>query len=442
MNASLGRIFGVKSGYIRIAPLFSRRTRLYLYISPSHLVVNPISKEGRNPAQSNLMASSGNRKLNVGIVGAGLVAQVVHLPTLALLNHLYVRTDGQELTQLIFRSYTVVSICDISRKTIDHVAAKFNIPHKTTNADETFALPNINVIMILTADEFHEPFCISALAAHKFVFMEKPITLSIPSVKRILDAERAAGGNKIFVGYMRRYAPSFTQAFLREVETIPRILYARVRDIIGPNDHFVSQSGVDTVKFTDVDSTQFKALNSKLFTEAFPDPASAANAERNALYWRFLGGLGSHDLSLMREALGFPESVTGVSANHPFYTAIFNYRNKTGEPYNVTYESGIDRVPRFDAHIAVYGERKTVSIQYDTPFVKGLPIKVRVDEINDFGEAASREILSSFEDAYTVELKEMYECVVHGKAIKTTAADAARDMELFDMMYKQLARQG
>lgn len=29
------------------------------------------------------------KKLRVGILGAGEVAQVIHLPTLALLNHLY-----------------------------------------------------------------------------------------------------------------------------------------------------------------------------------------------------------------------------------------------------------------------------------------------------------------------------------------------------------------
>ncbi|CZR50134.1 related to NAD binding Rossmann fold oxidoreductase [Phialocephala subalpina] len=365
------------------------------------------------------------QKLRVGVLGAGEVAQVIHLPTLSLLNHLY----------------SVVSICDISQQTVDHVGAKFDIPHKTIHAHETISHLDVDLIMILTADEFHESLCISALQVGKLVFIEKPITLSIPSVQRILEAEKAAGGNRIFVGYMRRYAPSFTQAFLREVASIPKIVYARSRDIVGPNAHFVGQSGTSPVKFTDFPpgaAQDRKVHLDKLFLEVFQGHAS----KRDIQYCRFLGSLGSHDLSLMHEALGFPESVAGVSANEPFYSAIFNYRNKTGEPYSVTYESGIDSVPRFDANLAVYGERKTVSIQYDTPYVKGLPIKVKVEELNETGEATSREILSSFEDAYTVELKEMYECFVNGKAIKTTAADASKELELFDMMYKQLAKQG
>lgn len=45
-------------------------------------------------------------------------------------------------------------------------------------------------------------------------------------------------------------------------------------------------------------------------------------------------------------------------------------------------------------------------------------------------------MLSSYEDAYTAELQEMYGTFVHGKAIKTTVQDAKKDLEIYDMMYK------
>lgn len=41
-----------------------------------------------------------DNRLRVGIIGAGEVAQVIHLPALAMLNHLYVTT----------------AVCDISKK--------------------------------------------------------------------------------------------------------------------------------------------------------------------------------------------------------------------------------------------------------------------------------------------------------------------------------------
>jgi len=135
-------------------------------------------------------------------------------------------------------------------------------------------------------------------------------------------------------------------------------------------------------------------------------------------FCRFLESLGSHDLPLMRATLGYPESVAGVSANEPFYSAILNYRNQDGSSFAVTYESGIDMLARFDSHLTIYGKNKTVSIQYDTPYIKGLPIKVKVDEINEHGEAVTRGVLSSYEDAYTAELKEMHACFTQGKEIR------------------------
>jgi len=295
--------------------------------------------------------------------------------------------------------------------------------------------------MVLTSDEYHEEHIISALKAGKNVMTEKPLTLSIPSGQRIIQAEKDANGPRVFVGYMRRYAASFTEAFKREVGSIPKILYARSRDIIGPNSFFVAQSGTFQEKNTDLSSTAADERKSRLdalFAEAFPEQ-SITTTHMN--YCRFLGGLGSHDLSLMREALGFPESVAGVSVNHPFYSAIFNYRDKTGEPFAVSYETGNDGVPDFDAHLTVYGEGKRVMIKYDTPYIKGLPIKVVVQEANDRGEVQRREIVSSYEDAYTTELREMYDCFVNCKTIKTSAEDALHDLRLCDMMYEKWNKQ-
>lgn len=362
------------------------------------------------------------KRLGVGIIGAGEVAQVIHIPTLRLLSHLY----------------TISAICDQSHKAVEHCASKFAIPKSTTEPDEIFQDSSVDVVFVLTSDEFHAPYTIAALQAGKHVMLEKPMTLSLPSAEKIIETEKAADGPKVFVGYMRRYAPSFVEAFKSEISTIPKILYARSRDIVGPNPHFVSQSGTFPQQFSDFPARPSETKNellNVLFQECFPDQQITPAKEK---YCRFLGSLGSHDLSLMREALGgLPDSIAGVSVNEPFYSAIFNYRNKDGSPFAVTYESGIDNVPRFDAHLAIYGEDKTVNIQYDTPYIKGLPIKVRVDEMNEHGYGISKEILCSFQDAYTAELLELHRCLVDGKEIKTTASDAYEDLKLFDMMYKR-----
>ncbi|PWY83087.1 myo-inositol 2-dehydrogenase [Aspergillus sclerotioniger CBS 115572] len=365
---------------------------------------------------------SSPQRLSVGIIGAGEVFQVCHGPCLLLLSHLF----------------KIESICDLSPKTVDHCAAKFFIPHKTATPQEVIDNPNVQVIFILTSDDSHAPLAIASLKAGKNVFIEKPVSLSLPSVESIIAAEKAAPGNaRVFVGYMRRYAPSYLQAFKREIATIPKILYARIRDFSGPNAQFVNQSGTFQVKHSDYPPHATEERNrclDTLFAEVFPDQ-DITDEKKN--YCRFLGSLGSHDISLMRETLGFPEEVVGVSVHDPFYSAIMTFRNEDGSTYAATYESGIDQVPLFDAHIAVYGAQKRVTIKYDSPYVKGLPIYVEVDELNEQGEIQRRTMLSSYEDAYTTELQDMYEAFANGKAIKTTVEDAKQDLQIFDMMYKK-----
>ena len=357
--------------------------------------------------------------LRVGILGAGDVAQTIHLPTLSLLTHLY----------------SVVAICDISPQTVEHCKAKFNVPFSTTNPARLINHEDVDLIFNLTVDQYHAPYTIGALRAGKHVFLEKPLTLSMKSGLAIVNAEKALTGPRVFVGTMRRYAPSFTKAFKREVAGIPSILYARSRGLIGPNAHFVPQGGWFNARYDDVPQDLAKDSKAKLDGLLKETLGEDGMTKERIEYLRFLGSLGSHDLSLMRETLGNPESVAGVSVNHPFYTAIFNYRNRNGEPFSCTYETGIDSVPRFDSHLAVYGEHKTVTIHYDTPFIKGLPIKVKVEELVD-GEAVTREVLTSFEDAYTAEMQEMHACFTEGKEIKTSAEDSLNDLKLWEMMLK------
>ena len=265
---------------------------------------------------------------------------------------------------LLSHLFKIESICDLSPTTVEHCATKFNVPHKTTTPQEVIDNPKVETVFILTSDESHAPLVIASLKAGKNVFVEKPVSLSLASMQLIIDAEaNAPGGARVFVGYMRRYAPSFLQAFKREIATIPKILYARVRDFSGPNAQFVNQSGTFQVKNSDYPvgvAEERDARLEALFAEAFPNQKITDEKRR---FCRFLGSLGSHDISLMREVLGFPEQVIGVSANDPFYSAIMTFRNQDGSTYSTTYESGIDGVPVFDAHIAVYGASKRVTIK-------------------------------------------------------------------------------
>lgn len=140
----------------------------------------------------------------------------------------------------------------------------------------------------------------------------------------------------------------------------------------------------------------------------------------------------------MREILGMPKSVLGACLGLPgIYSALLEY-----DGFSVTFESGINAVPTFDAHIEIYGQDKIVRIQYDTPYVKGLPVTMTIREKIDsrpgqdsFG-FSERVVRRTYEDPYTLEMLEFYECMVNGKPVKTSAEDSIQELDLWKMILK------
>ncbi|EAS36182.3 uncharacterized protein CIMG_01536 [Coccidioides immitis RS] len=364
------------------------------------------------------------RILRVGVIGCGEVSQVVHIPNLILLSDYF----------------RITYVCDISFSTITHCKTKF-ASHDfriTTNAEEVCSSKNVDVVFICSSDEYHVPHVVAGLRHGKFVFVEKPMALCLRDVDLILEAEDMSPGGRVMVGYMRRYASVFMDA-VREIGSLGEVCYGRVRDIVGQNSTFVAQSGTFPKRFGDWDPRNVRAMKDimeDIFEQALRNELELPVTPQLMTMWRHLGSLGSHDLSAMRETFGgMPLTVLGASlcpaAGPPFWNAIFQYPN-----FTVSYESGIDHVPRFDASIEIFGKCKTIKVCYDAPYIKGLPVTMQIKEALPDGSYRESTVRKTYEDPYVLEMKELYECVVYEKEVKTSALDARREIEMFGMVLK------
>lgn len=155
-------------------------------------------------------------KVRVGIIGCGQVAQVVHIPTLTFLSDLF----------------SITFLCDVSGGALEHCKSKIpgpKAPRITKNVAELCSSDDVDVVFVLSSDEYHADQAILALQHDKNVFVEKPAILTIRDVERIQEAERNSNG-KLMVGYMRRYASVFERA-IKEIGGLEKVLYARVRGI-------------------------------------------------------------------------------------------------------------------------------------------------------------------------------------------------------------------
>lgn len=76
----------------------------------------------------------------------------------------------------------------------------------------------------------------------------------------------------------------------------------------------------------------------------------------------------------------------------------------------------------------------------DTPFIKGLPTTMVVKDSLPDGSYRESTIRRTYEDPFTLELKEVYEWVVNGKTPKTGPADARQDLEMLGMLMRAVPK--
>ncbi len=127
------------------------------------------------------------RKVRLGYVGCGFMAQKVHIPNFASL------PDCDLLALAEVRQ-------DLGRR----VQARFDIHRFYTDHQAMLADPEIEAVAVSAAFALQGDIARDALLAGKDVFMEKPMAISLAQADAILDAERRSG-KRLMVGYMKRY---------------------------------------------------------------------------------------------------------------------------------------------------------------------------------------------------------------------------------------------
>ena len=140
----------------------------------------------------------------------------------------------------------------------------------------------------------------------------------------------------------------------------------------------------------------------------------------------------------MREMIGMPTKVLGASLGLPVWNVLFQY-----DGFPVMYESGIINVPKFEAHLEIYSTKKIVRVDYDTPYVKGLPITMTIREKieSDRGDGYQERIVrKTYEDAFTLEFLDFHRCATKKETPKTLAVDAREDQDLIKMIMQAAAK--
>ena len=143
--------------------------------------------------------------VRVGIVGAGAIAQIAHLPVLRKL-----------------KGVQVVGICDNDGPKARALAARFETGAAYDDIEEMLELARVDAVVICTPNHLHEVHAISAMAAGAHVLVERPLALSSAGVSRILKAaERYKRTLLVAMNSRFRADVQAVQGFLRGGELGP-----------------------------------------------------------------------------------------------------------------------------------------------------------------------------------------------------------------------------
>jgi len=350
------------------------------------------------------------RKLKVGIVGCGQIAQIAHIPYILELPNL-----------------ELVALCDISKKVVDSLGDLYRIQNRFTNYKDLISLPDLDAVCICNKD--HAPVAIAAMNAGKHVITEKPMAFNLEECDQMIAAARA-NNVKLMVAYMKRYDPAYEWA-LAKIKDIQSLRLIRVHDFGGT--YTINNKIYDLFFGDDIPVEEHQRLKDHERQAMI----KAIGAERADLFDTFsiLMYNCSHDAIVLHEAFGSPSKIQHVDFFDTFAVAILEY----GPHTRCVWETGLipDRT-EWDEHIAAYGSNRFIEIKFPFPYLKNAETWITMNEME--GEASvTKQVLVSYDEAFKREWRHFYDCVVNDKEPITNGEKGRRDIAFLIDLVKAAA---
>lgn len=129
------------------------------------------------------------RKVKIGIVGCGGIANGKHLPA--------IQKNG---------NFEIVAFCDIDREKAEAAKNKYGTADARVYTEHTELVKEeeLEAVYVLTPNKSHAAISVAAMKAGKHVMCEKPMAKSYEDAKLMLDTAKETG-KLLTIGYQNRY---------------------------------------------------------------------------------------------------------------------------------------------------------------------------------------------------------------------------------------------
>ncbi len=167
-------------------------------------------------------------KINVGVIGAGRIGQI------------HARNLKYQIPEA-----RLLAVADILEEQAKQLAKQLEIPLVEKDYRAILENKDIEAIIICSSTDTHAQIISEAAEARKHIFCEKPIALQLNKIDQAIEAVKKSGV-KLWVGFNRRFDPSFRKAkelVAKGTIGIPHLVRITSRDPQPPPISYVQVSG-------------------------------------------------------------------------------------------------------------------------------------------------------------------------------------------------------
>lgn len=346
-----------------------------------------------------------SRPTRVGVIGCGLIAQVMHLPYLSELDD----------------EFEIAALCDLSRSVAQQCGDRYGVSAVHTSWPDLLS-EELDAVMVLTSGN-HAPIAIAAAQRGLHVFVEKPMALSSADCQAMIDAADTAGV-RLMVGTMKRYDPAYERLaeLLGDVRDDLRL--ARVTTLESPFEPYVSHYPLVNGAPPPPDViAALQAEDERALDAALP---GADQQTRWCYRWLLLDNL-VHEFNALRGVLGEPTEVRTASLEKTCVSVTLRFGDTE------CHMSWVDLpgIARYKQEFAFYAPEQRLTLELPSPFLRNMPSRLYV-EGGEPGTTHSweREEVVSYEEAFQRELREFADCIATGRQPRTSGQDGLGDLRL------------
>ena len=344
------------------------------------------------------------KRVRLGVIGCGAIAQVQHLPFLT------------ELAE----EFEVAVVCDVSPSAAKYAAGLFHVPKYVTDYQDVLA-SDVDAVLLCHTDPKTD-VAVASFRAGKHVFIEKPMCFSLQEADSIVAAAHDSG--KVGqVGYVKLFEPAF-EAAQQEVAAIHEIRFVQVNHLHPSNELHIRQ--FRTRNFDDVPAGAMELTRKA--REAAVLAAIGDVPEHVQRAFGILSGSMVHDLYGLRVLFGVPSQVVSAEIWSEGRAMTTTLEYPQGHRCVATWVD-LPELWDFRETLEVYGGSKRVIVSYESGFSREVS-SLTVHEIDAEGRTVRKEPQMDWESPFRRELRHFHECIVTGKESRSPVASARDDIAL------------